>query len=340
MAEKSEEEPLIVLSEDKTSESYGFYPDKRPIEVYLDYGFIPLDKPRGPSSHEVVAWVRKMLNKEKAGHSGTLDPGVSGLLPIALGNATKALGLFLLGPKEYISVVRLHNDVQQDKLDNVLKEFTGPIYQRPPQKSSVKRVIRPRTIYKIEIIEKVGRLMVIRIICEAGTYIRKLVYDIGEVLSVGATMVELRRTKVYHLSEDQGLVRLHEFSEAVHRWKETGDELGIRTLVRPIESALKPFKKVFVRDSAIDALCHGAQLAIPGLTKLSSDISRGDPIVMLSLKDELVALGKAAMNSDEIEENSRGIAVKTERVIMSQGTYPKMWKHHAEPASSPSLIEK
>jgi len=337
MSTKPEEEGMIILSEDKTNKSYGYYPDKRPMDVYLDYGFIPLDKPRGPSSHEVVAWVRKMLKKEKAGHSGTLDPGVSGLLPIALGNATKALGLFLLGPKEYVSVVRIHNDVPQDKLDRVLREFTGPIYQRPPQKSSVKRVIRPRTIYKIEIIEKFGRLMIIRVNCEAGTYIRKLVYDIGEVLGVGATMVELRRTKVYHLNEDQGLVRLHELAEAVHKWNETGDEIDLRVLAQPIENVLQPFKKVVVRDSAIDALCHGAQLAIPGITKFSSNIAPGDLVFMMSLKGELVALGKAVMSSDEIEENSKGIAAKTERVIMTAETYPKMWKHPKESTSTPNF---
>jgi len=332
-----EEDRMIILSEEKTNESYGYYPNKRPIDVYLDYGFIPLDKPRGPSSHEVVAWVRKMLKKEKAGHSGTLDPGVSGLLPIALGNATKALGLFLLGPKEYVSAIRIHNDVPQDKLDRVLKEFTGPIYQRPPQKSSVKRVIRPRTIYKIEIIEKTGRLMIIRVNCEAGTYIRKLVYDIGEVLGVGATMVELRRTKVCHLDEDRGLIRLHEFAEAVHKWKETGNETDLRVLVQPIEDVLQPLKKIVVRDSAIDALCHGAQLAIPGVTKLSPNILRGDLVLIMSLKGELVALGKAVMSSDEVEENSKGIAVKTERVIMKVETYPKMWKHPKESSSVPNF---
>lgn len=321
---------MIVLSEDRTNDNYGYYPGRRPINVYLDYGFMPLDKPRGPSSHEVVAWVRKMLQEEKAGHSGTLDPGVSGLLPIALGNATKALGLFLLGPKEYISVLRVHNDVTQEKLEKVLAEFTGPIYQRPPQKSSVKRVIRPRTIYEIEVIEKFGRLMIIRVSCEAGTYIRKLVYDIGEVLGVGATMVELRRTKVYNLSEDQGLVRLHELSASIHKWKETGDETSLRSLILPIENVLQPFKKIIVRDSAIDALCHGAQLAIPGIVRFSPNIGQDDLVLVLSLKGELVALGKAILNSEVIEENSKGIAVKTDRVIMDAGTYPKLWKHPKE----------
>ncbi|MEM3403881.1 MAG: RNA-guided pseudouridylation complex pseudouridine synthase subunit Cbf5 [Nitrososphaeria archaeon] len=316
----------LVLSEDVTNESYGFYPDKRPIEVHFKYGFIPLDKPRGPSSHEVVSWVRKMLGEEKAGHSGTLDPGVSGLLPIALGNATKALGLFLLGPKEYVTVVRVHNDVLQEKLERVFTEFIGPIYQRPPQKSSVKRVIRPRTIYGIQMIEKFGRLMVLRIKCEAGTYIRKLVYDIGEVLGVGATMVELRRTKVSNLDEEHGLVRLHDLSEAVHQWKECGDESLLRELVKPIESVLQPFKKIVVRDSTVDALCHGAQLAIPGIVKLSSRINTNDVVLIMTLKGELVAIGKAVLGSDEIEENVKGIAVKIERVIMNSGIYPKLWK--------------
>jgi len=319
-------EDWVVLSEDVTDESYGFYPDKRPIGVYFKYGFISLDKPRGPSSHEVVSWVRKMLGEEKAGHSGTLDPGVSGLLPIALGNATKALGLFLLGPKEYVTVVRMHNDVALEKLEGVLTEFTGPIYQRPPQKSSVKRVIRPRTIYEIQIIEKFGRLMILRVKCEAGTYIRKLIYDIGEVLGVGATMVELRRTKVFNLDEQQGLVRLHDLSEAVHLWKESGDESLLRGLVRPIESVLQPFKKIVVRDSAVDALCHGAQLAIPGIVKLSSKIDAGDVVLIFTLKGELVAIGKAALSSDEIEENVKGIAAKIERVVMDSGVYPKLWK--------------
>ncbi len=325
---------MVILSDERTDDRYGYYPDKRPINIHLDYGFIPLDKPRGPSSHEVVAWVRKMLQREKAGHSGTLDPGVSGLLPIALGNATKALGLFLLGPKEYVSVVRIHNDVPEKEIDRVLSEFTGPIYQRPPQKSSVKRVIRPRTIYEIEVVEKRGRLMIIRVRCEAGTYIRKLVYDIGEVLGVGATMVELRRTKVFNLSEDQGLVTLHELSASVHRWKEAGDESGLRVLVQPIENVLGHFKKIVVRDSAIDALCHGAQLAIPGIVSFSADIGKGDLVTILSLKGELVALGRAVLDSDAIEENSKGIAARTERVIMAEDTYPRLWKRSKEPSSS------
>jgi len=316
----------IILSEETTNLDYGFFPEKRPINIYLDYGFIPLDKPRGPSSHEVVAWVRRMLQIEKAGHSGTLDPQVSGVLPIALGQATKALGLFLLGPKEYITVIRLHSDLQEQKILDVFQEFTGTIYQRPPQRSSVKRVTRTKKIYQINLIEKFGRLLVVKVNCEAGTYIRKLVYDIGEALGVGATMVELRRTKVFNLDEEKGLVKLHDLSAAVYKWKKENNEELVRKLVQPIENALTPFKKVFIKDSAVDAICHGAQVAIPGIAKLSSNIVKEDLVTVLTLKGELVALGKALLSAEEIEELTKGFAVKVERVIMQKGTYPKMWK--------------
>ncbi|MGB9724732.1 MAG: RNA-guided pseudouridylation complex pseudouridine synthase subunit Cbf5 [Nitrososphaeria archaeon] len=326
MSENLGSEEYTLLSDEVTNLDYGFFPQKRPINVYLNYGFIPLDKPRGPSSHEVVAWVRRMLQIEKAGHSGTLDPPVSGVLPIALGNATKALGLFLLGPKEYITVIRLHNDVQEKKILDVFKDFTGTIYQRPPQRSSVKRVTRTKKIYQINLIEKLGRLLVVKVTCEAGTYIRKLVYDIGEVLGVGATMVELRRTKVFNIDEEQGLVRLHDLSAAIHKLKNEGNEEFIRKLVQPIENVLTPFKKVFIKDSAVDAVCHGAQVAIPGIVKLSSNIAKGDLVIVLTLKGELVALGKALLSANEVEELTKGFAVKVERVVMDKGTYPKMWK--------------
>jgi len=326
MSENLGSEEYTLLSDEVTNLDYGFFPQKRPINVYLNYGFIPLDKPRGPSSHEVVAWVRRMLQIEKAGHSGTLDPPVSGVLPIALGNATKALGLFLLGPKEYITVIRLHNDVQEKKILDVFKDFTGTIYQRPPQRSSVKRVTRTKKIYQINLIEKLGRLLMVKVTCEAGTYIRKLVYDIGEVLGVGATMVELRRTKVFNIDEEQGLVRLHDLSAAIHKLKNEGNEEFIRKLVQPIENVLTPFKKVFIKDSAVDAVCHGAQVAIPGIVKLSSNIAKGDLVIVLTLKGELVALGKALLSANEVEELTKGFAVKVERVVMDKGTYPKMWK--------------
>src|SRR5262245_18868752 len=141
---------LINLSDDVASPDFGYYPEKRPLNLLLNYGIVLLDKPAGPTSHEVVAWVKKILDLKKAGHSGTLDPGATGLLPIGLGDATKALGVLLFGPKEYIAVARLHSIDDYPNLNAVLDGFTGDIYQRPPQRSSVRRATRIRSIYELE----------------------------------------------------------------------------------------------------------------------------------------------------------------------------------------------
>ncbi len=179
-------ENLRVIDQDITNDSYGTYYDKRSIEQLLNYGFILLDKPNGPTSHETVSWVKKILNVPKAGHSGTLDPQVSGLLPIGFGEATKALIVLLLGPKEYHALGRLHSLPSKEKLNQVLKLLTGKIYQKPPQRSAVSRQTRIRNVYEIEVVEEKERLLLLRILCEAGTYIRKIFYDMGEILGPGA----------------------------------------------------------------------------------------------------------------------------------------------------------
>lgn len=324
-------EKLIVKAEEPTDDSYGSAPRKRTIPALMNYGLIPLDKPRGPTSHEVVSWVRKMLNVEKAGHSGTLDPAVSGLLPIGLGRATKALGLLLLFPKEYIAVMRIHSSVPREKVDSVIKEFTGEIYQRPPQRSSVRRDVRSRTIYELEILEQEGNLYLLRCLCEAGTYIRKLIYDIGEVVQVGATMVELRRTKVGPLNESDGLVTLHALSDALYQYK-SGDESSLKKAILPIEECLGGINRVMIKDSAVDAVCHGAMLAVPGILSVSRGVAKGETSLILSAKGEMVGIGKARMTTDEVLQAEKGIAFSIDRVIMDQGTYPKLWRKSTEQA--------
>jgi H/ACA ribonucleoprotein complex subunit 4 len=323
---------MLVLDEEPTDASYGSPPSSRPIRTLLEYGLIPLDKPRGPTSHEVVAWTKKLLGAEKAGHSGTLDPPVSGLLPIGLGQSTHALSLLLLFPKEYRGVMRVHSSVPRKQLDGAISEFTGEIFQRPPQRSSVSRQTRSRTIYELEITESSGNLYLFRVLCQSGTYIRKLVYDIGEVLGVGATMVELRRTKVGPLSEEKGMVTLHQLNDAAYRLKE-GDEVPMRKLVLPVEASLGSLGRIILRDSAVDAICHGARLGIPGVLSVSQGMKKDDTIALMSPKGELVALGKALLSTEEMRSLRRGLASTTERVIMKAGTYPRLWKTHPKQKS-------
>ena len=324
--ESNNQEQIIIDEEPDITDS-GSYPNERKIDDLLDNCIIFVDKQSGPTSHQIVSWVRTMLNQKKAGHSGTLDPQVTGLLPIGLGNSTKALPILLYGPKEYVAVLRLHNSVNRDKLYDCLENFKGPIYQRPPQRSAVKRITRIRTIHELEVLDEESRLLCLRVLCEAGTYIRKLVYDIGEIMQCGATMIELRRTRVMHIDEQNHFVRLHELSDAVYRLKHENDETKFRQLVQPVEFIAKPLKSITIRCSAIDSLCHGAQLAIPGILKISKGISKHDNISILSQKGELIALADALLSSDDIVNNKKGIACSTKRVIMKPDTYPKLWKN-------------
>ncbi|MBT6195233.1 MAG: RNA-guided pseudouridylation complex pseudouridine synthase subunit Cbf5, partial [Nitrosopumilus sp.] len=265
-------ENLIEIDQDITDDAYGTYYDKRTIEQLLNNGIILLDKPPGPTSHETVAWTKRVLKLEKIGHSGTLDPQVSGVLPLGLGEATKALGVLLYGPKEYHALGRVHSLPSKEKLAEIVEMFTGEIFQKPPQRSAVVRQTRTRTIYELELIEQKERLLLTRILCEAGTYIRKLYYDIGEVLGPGATMIELRRSRVDQFHEKDGLVTLHELADAFAIWEEKKDDAKLMQMIKPVELALSELKSVVIRDSAVDAMCHGAQLAIPGVLQISSHL--------------------------------------------------------------------
>ena len=323
-------ENLVTIDEDITNPEFGVYYDKRSIEQLLEYGLILVDKPPGPTSHEVVAWAKRILEIPKIGHSGTLDPQVSGVLPLGLGEGTKALGVLLLGPKEYVGLGRLHSLPSKEKLQQTLDLFKGEIYQKPPQRSSVVRQTRTRTVYELELLEQKERLILLRVMCEAGTYIRKLYYDIGEILGFGSSMIELRRSKVYQFSEEQ-LVTMHELTDAYYTWKETADSEKLRNIILPIEHTLSEIKSVVIRDSAIDSLCHGAQLAIPGILQISPGLKQNDLVAVYSQKGEIVALAEALLSEPEIKENNKGYAFQTKRIIMKPNTYPKSWRTSPPP---------
>ena len=324
-------ENLVEIDQDLTDDAYGTYYDKRTIEQLLNYGLIILDKPPGPTSHETVAWTKRLLKIPKIGHSGTLDPQVSGVLPLGLGEATKALGVLLYGPKEYHALGRIHSLPSKEKLENTIKLFTGAIFQKPPQRSAVVRQTRIRTIHELEVLEQKERLLLTRILCESGTYIRKLYYDIGEFLGPGATMIELRRTRVDQFRESDGLVTLHELAHAFSLWEEKKDESKLKEMIKPVEYAFSEIKSIIIRDSAVDAMCHGAQLAIPGILKISPNLKKGDVVGVYTQKGEVVALAESLLSEEEIKDATKGYAFETKRIIMPPNTYPKKWRTKPAP---------
>lgn len=252
---------------------------------------------------------------------------MTGTLPVCIGDAAKIIEYMHFCGKEYVAVAELHKSVEQEKISNALKLFVGEIYQRPPVRSSVARKVRRRTIYYIEQLEAEDRRLLLRIGCESGTYIRKLLHDIGIVLGIGAHMAELRRTRDGAL-EEQASFTLYDIAEAVQDLKERKDESKIRKVVRPMEETLGLLPSIYVKDSAVDAICHGASVSVKGISRLDVPFLRKEPVVVKSLKGECVALGRAASSSEWILESKSGIAVVTRRVIMKPETYPRMWRSH------------
>ena len=320
-----EQKRELLVKAECQAKGYGKDPYKRSIEELLDMGVINLDKPYGPTSHEVTAWVKNILHIKRAGHSGTLDPHVTGVLPIMLGDATRLVRVLLLSGKEYVCVMRLHADVPEDRVRAILEEFTGVIYQRPPLVSAVKRQLRKRTIYYNEFLEMSGRDVLFRVGCEAGTYIRKLCHDMGEALGVGAHMYELRRTKSGPFREDETLVTLHGLADAYYYYTQ-GDEAPLRKIILPMEYALRNLPRIVVKDSAAGALAEGAPLFVQGICKVDTGILKGDTVAVFTLAGEAVSIGIARMSTEELMAASEGQALDTLRVVMKPGVYPSEWK--------------
>ena len=315
----------LIKTRVKTDPKYGKLPIERSVKELLNNGLIVLDKPSGPTSHQIDAWVKEMVEIDKVGHGGTLDPNATGVLPVALGDATRALQVLLSAGKEYICVMKLHKDVEKKKVIDTCNSFVGEVTQVPPVRSAVKRVKRRRNIYYLDVFQIDDRDVLFRVGCEAGTYVRTLCVDIGKKLGSGAHLSELRRTRVGNLTEEDSVV-LQDVKDSFVFWKEEKDEKSIRSTVLSLERLLDHLPKIIVRDSAVDALCHGADLAVPGVVEVDSGINKGASAAVLTLKGEGVALVKTVMSSEDIIQNETGICAYLERVLMNKGIYPSIWK--------------
>ncbi|RMF06969.1 RNA-guided pseudouridylation complex pseudouridine synthase subunit Cbf5 [Candidatus Woesearchaeota archaeon] len=313
---------IVVKREADTSPKWGKRPSERSADELVKHGIVIIDKPKGPSSHQVSAYVQQILDISKSGHSGTLDPKVTGVLPVALEKATRIVQTLITAGKEYIALMHLHDEVEEYELRKVMSEFVGAIKQLPPIKSSVKRQERLRKIYYIRILEIKGQEVLFKVGCQAGTYIRKLCHDIGQRLGCGAHMAELRRTQAGPFKESEAWT-LQDLADAYYYWQVLDDDTFIKKVVLPIEEGVRHLPKVWVLDSTVDSICHGANLGIPGISKFHSGIRKNDMVAVMTLKDELVCLGRANMTSKDMLGN-KGIAVITEKVFMPAGTYPRV----------------
>ncbi|MHB8632407.1 MAG: RNA-guided pseudouridylation complex pseudouridine synthase subunit Cbf5 [Thermoplasmatota archaeon] len=317
----------LVRIESETDAKYGKRPETRTLEELVACGVVPLDKPAGPTSHQVAAWLRNVLHVTEVGHGGTLDPNVTGALPVTVGAATRSVGALLSAGKEYVAVLRLHEERGGEQIADAAAQFVGKVTQTPPVRSAVAKRPRVRRIYYLDLLEMKGRDVLFRVGCQAGTYVRNLCVDMAKALGTRGHMQELRRTRTGLFTEGD-LVTLHDVLDAYTFWKEDQAEAPLRRCLRPVEGVTAHLNALVLRDSAVDAICHGAPLAAIGVAQLDAGIEEGEPVALLSLKGELVALGEARMTSRMVMEAPTGIAAVPQRVVMHKQTYPRTWKKH------------
>lgn len=284
------------------------------MKELIDNGIIIIDKPPGHTSHEISAFVKKITGAKRAGHAGTLDPEVSGVLPVALGRATKLLRYVAGKTKTYVGIIKFKEIKSRKEIESLFKKFTGELVQTPPKMSAVRKVPRKRTVYHLKLLEisaENTRLALFEAKVDAGTYIRSLCDDIGKICG-GARMEELRRTAVGNINEGQA-VKMEELVDAMWVWKNRKDDTLLRMMISKPERYIG-LPKAVIKDSAVDSVKSGAQIMVPAIVKIEKEAERGDRVSIFTENGKFVGVGIASMNWHDLESKKKGLAIKLERV--------------------------
>lgn len=334
---------LNVRTNHYTPLPFGHSPLKRPVADYIKSGFINVDKPSNPSSHEVVSWIKRILKVEKTGHSGTLDPKVTGCLIVCIDKATRLVKSQQNAGKEYVAVFSLHSAVESiKKVTQGLEKLRGALFQRPPLISAVKRQLRVRSVYDSKLIDfdQERNIGVFWVSCEAGSYIRTMCVHLGLMLGVGGQMIELRRVRSGIQGEKEGMVTMHDILDAQWAYENHKDETYIRRVIKPLEGLLIAHKRIFIKDSAVNAVCYGAKVLLPGILRYEDGIEINQEIIIVTTKGEAVALAIALMTTSTMASCDHGVAAKLKRVIMDRDTYPRKWGLGPKASQKKMLIQQ
>ena len=305
------------------------------------HGVLVIDKAAGPTSHDVVAAVRKLLREKKVGHTGTLDPAATGVLPLVVGKATKVARYLTGSDKTYRATVRL--GINTDTLDSegtvlrerpveateaqvreVITSFVGPIEQLPPMYSAkkidgkrlyelarkgveIEREPKAVTVHGITIETVALPDITIEVHCSAGTYLRVLAEDIGEKLGCGGYLFELRRTAAGPFNIDEAIT-LDEVAD---------NPEGARDRILPIAQALSGLPRINVPVSIGQMIASGHQLNVADLRTLDiPDFQKDEPITLGLDSGQVIAVARSLIASDELPTCRRDRrALKTERVF-------------------------
>ncbi len=272
-------------------------------------GIIILDKPKGMTSNQTSLAVKQILN-EKTAHVGTLDPNVTGILPILVGKAIKLQEFLQAHDKEYVCIMKTKEKIPEEEIKKTFEEFTGKIYQKPPEISAVAKKTRVRKIYSLELLETKDNFILFKTFCQHGTYIRKLIEDFGLIWGTETEMIELRRTNAGGFTEQEA-VTLQEVLDAV-KLKEKKPEL-LNKIIKPVEYAVKRMPKAIVKNTAVKNIQNGAPVYSAGIIELKGDVKHDKPVAILTQEGKLIAVGISLYDKPETRKHKK--AIKTKKVM-------------------------
>tara|TARA_B100000902_G_scaffold159696_1_gene155536 strand:+ start:1713 stop:2693 length:981 start_codon:yes stop_codon:yes gene_type:complete len=315
----------IIDSTAVTDSSHGSPVWQRSLEERLDAGLILIDKPAGPTSHQVAAWAKDILGIDHLAHGGTLDPFATGLLTLMTGRARRLTSQVLSHDKEYVGVLKIGGEADMSALGDAILSLRGEIYNVPPSESAVKVQVRTRRIRAFEVLDTKDRLAAIRVACDAGTYVRTLARDLGLMINCPIQLIELRRTRSGRFTEDH-CVPMEDLVDAVHLWRESGDASAMLRLVSPIDVLMDGRPGLILKDGAVSAVSHGAPLTRPGIQAIQGEFESDEEIILWSMKGEVVAIANATRSTAEIPQIKVGEVAKPSLVLLPADVYPRQWR--------------
>jgi len=301
---------------------------KKSLREQLSRGILLINKQAGRTSHDEVAIIKRALRhmgiKEKVGHSGTLDPKVTGLLVVGIGKGTRVLEYMLLSEKRYVGEIVFHQKITEEQLESAIKNFTGTIEQLPPVKSSVKRQLRKRDIYHIAIksFNPDKKTAILECAVERGTYIRKLFHDMGEYIGIRAHMGDLHRIQVGPFTEQDGMITSDAFETISNNTQSLNPFLRYKALRQlektlvPIEQSIQHLPYVILHPTVDQYLSAGQDVFVPGIQSVSDDVVLHETIMVLNQQKKLIVIGKALMTKEEMRTKKKGIAIEVHKVLV------------------------
>ncbi len=311
-------------------------------------GILVIDKPAGPTSHDVVDKVRKLLKQKKVGHTGTLDPVATGVLPLVLGKATKIARYLTGGDKAYRATFRLGTttdtldgagaviddrpvEVDEARVREVLASFVGEIEQIPPMYSAkkqdgkrlyelarrgveVEREPKKVTVFAVDLLEWTLPDVTVDVRCSAGTYVRVLAQDVGEALGCGGHLHRLRRTAAGPF-RDEDAVTLETLEADVNE---------VEKHLLPIARGLRDAPGIHVPMHLARMVASGHQVTVADMKTLDvPEFGAGELVALWLDSGDLLAVTRSEIATDELSSSRRDRrALKTERVLTQVGLTP------------------